>query len=299
MGRSKQPARISKQLKLRTTIAVCGALTAAALAAGPAQAGFFDFLFGGPDKGPNPSVSSYAEPIGAGGAAAARAGKRPPERRQHRPRRRLLRAAVRRPAFSARAAHHQCDAGRDLPVDVSGEQDQGLFRQRNRALRRQGRRALRRSRHRLRLSQAARRQLHLQRQGRARARRRSICRAIRRCGRATSLRPNTASWPITATRTRRRLYAGLRAERRHATELGHLGNERAQPATMPMRSRTIRAPSRKPQSPRRRRSMSAPDARPVTDSAPDNSHVAVQKLGDRRRRSTATTSAPAIRCRTD
>jgi hypothetical protein len=64
MGRSKQPARTNKQSKLRT-IAVCGALTAAALAAGPAQAGgFFDFLFGGPDKGPNPSVSSYAEPAG-------------------------------------------------------------------------------------------------------------------------------------------------------------------------------------------------------------------------------------------
>jgi hypothetical protein len=28
----------------------------------PAKAGFFDFLFGGPDKGPNPSASSYAEP---------------------------------------------------------------------------------------------------------------------------------------------------------------------------------------------------------------------------------------------
>src|SRR5271156_4195150 len=60
MGPSKQPARISKQLKL-PTIAICGAL--AALVSGPAQAGgFFDFLFGGPDKGPNPSVSSYADP---------------------------------------------------------------------------------------------------------------------------------------------------------------------------------------------------------------------------------------------
>jgi Protein of unknown function (DUF2865) len=60
MGPSKQPARTSKQLKL-PTIAICGAL--AALASGPAQAGgFFDFLFGGPDKGPNPSVSSYADP---------------------------------------------------------------------------------------------------------------------------------------------------------------------------------------------------------------------------------------------
>jgi hypothetical protein len=67
MGRGKnnrQPARISKQRKLQT-IAVCGALAAAAIASGPAQAGgFFDFLFGGPDKGPNPSVSSYAEPSG-------------------------------------------------------------------------------------------------------------------------------------------------------------------------------------------------------------------------------------------
>ncbi len=57
-----QPARISKQMKLRA-IALGGALAAVAIAAGPAQAGgFFDFLFGGPDKGPNPSVSSYAEP---------------------------------------------------------------------------------------------------------------------------------------------------------------------------------------------------------------------------------------------
>jgi hypothetical protein len=62
MGRSKQSARASKQLKLQA-MAVCGILTAAAIVSGPAQAGgFFDFLFGGPDKGPNPSVSSYAEP---------------------------------------------------------------------------------------------------------------------------------------------------------------------------------------------------------------------------------------------
>ena len=62
MGRKKQPARISKQLRLQA-IAICGMLAAAAMASGPAQAGgFFDFLFGGPDKGPNPSVSSYAEP---------------------------------------------------------------------------------------------------------------------------------------------------------------------------------------------------------------------------------------------
>jgi hypothetical protein len=62
MGLSKQPACTSKQLKLQA-IAVCGAFIVAAFASGPAQAGgFFDFLFGGPDKGPNPSVSSYAEP---------------------------------------------------------------------------------------------------------------------------------------------------------------------------------------------------------------------------------------------
>jgi len=54
MGRS------SKQLKLQV-IALGGAL-AAAFAGTPAKAGFFDFLFGGPDKGPNPSVSSYANP---------------------------------------------------------------------------------------------------------------------------------------------------------------------------------------------------------------------------------------------
>ncbi len=56
MGRS------SKQMKVQA-IALGGAMTAAILASAPAQAGgFFDFLFGGPDKGPNPSVSSYAEP---------------------------------------------------------------------------------------------------------------------------------------------------------------------------------------------------------------------------------------------
>jgi hypothetical protein len=52
--------RSSKQLKLQV-IALGGAL-AVALAGTPAKAGFFDFLFGGPDKGPNPSVSSYANP---------------------------------------------------------------------------------------------------------------------------------------------------------------------------------------------------------------------------------------------
>src|SRR5215469_170142 len=51
----------SKQLKLQA-IALGGALAAAAFAGTPAKAGFFDFLFGGPDKGPNPSVSSYANP---------------------------------------------------------------------------------------------------------------------------------------------------------------------------------------------------------------------------------------------
>src|ERR1700722_11902056 len=51
MGRS------SKQMKMQAF-----ALAAAVLASAPAKAGFFDFLFGGPDKGPHPSVSSYAEP---------------------------------------------------------------------------------------------------------------------------------------------------------------------------------------------------------------------------------------------
>jgi hypothetical protein len=50
-----------KQLKVRA-IALGGALAAAILASAPARAGFFDFLFGGPDKGPHPSVSSYADP---------------------------------------------------------------------------------------------------------------------------------------------------------------------------------------------------------------------------------------------
>jgi Protein of unknown function (DUF2865) len=41
---------------------LAGALVLTAAAPGPAQAGFFDFLFGGPERGPTPSVSSYAEP---------------------------------------------------------------------------------------------------------------------------------------------------------------------------------------------------------------------------------------------
>ena len=52
---------ISKKLKWQATV-LCGVMAAAAITATPARAGFFDFLFGGPDKGPNPSVSSYAEP---------------------------------------------------------------------------------------------------------------------------------------------------------------------------------------------------------------------------------------------
>jgi hypothetical protein len=57
MGRS------SKQTKVHA-IALGGALAAAILCSAPAQAGgFFDFLFGGPDKGPHPSISSYAEPV--------------------------------------------------------------------------------------------------------------------------------------------------------------------------------------------------------------------------------------------
>jgi hypothetical protein len=40
---------------------LCGALAVAAVP-GKAHAGFFDFLFGGPDRGPSPPVSSYAEP---------------------------------------------------------------------------------------------------------------------------------------------------------------------------------------------------------------------------------------------
>jgi hypothetical protein len=54
MGRS------SKQLKLQ--VIVLGGALITALAGTPAKAGFFDFLFGGPDKGPHPSVSSYADP---------------------------------------------------------------------------------------------------------------------------------------------------------------------------------------------------------------------------------------------
>ena len=95
---------------------------------------------------------------------AERHRRRPPRQRQYRPHRGVLRAAVRRPAFSARA-HDQRDADRDLPGDVSGEQDQGFLRRRDRRRRGQGRPALCRSRQRLHLPQAIGGELHLQRQG--------------------------------------------------------------------------------------------------------------------------------------
>ena len=59
-GYGDHMGRSSNQLKLQV-IALGGALVMA-LAGTPAKAGFFDFLFGGPDKGPHPSVSSYADP---------------------------------------------------------------------------------------------------------------------------------------------------------------------------------------------------------------------------------------------
>ena len=65
--------RNSKQLKLQA-IALGGVL-ATALAATPAKAGFFDFLFGGPDKGPNPSVSSYANPSVSPGRSVGSVGR--------------------------------------------------------------------------------------------------------------------------------------------------------------------------------------------------------------------------------
>jgi len=62
--------RNSKQLKFR--VIALGGVLATALAATPAKAGFFDFLFGGPDKGPNPSVSSYANPSVSPGQESVR-----------------------------------------------------------------------------------------------------------------------------------------------------------------------------------------------------------------------------------
>jgi hypothetical protein len=59
-GYGDHMGRSSKQLKLQ--VIVLGGALAATLVGTPAKAGFFDFLFGGPDKGPNPSVSSYANP---------------------------------------------------------------------------------------------------------------------------------------------------------------------------------------------------------------------------------------------
>jgi len=52
----------SGKLTKLQVMAVGGAVAATMFVGPPAQAGFFDFLFGGPDKGPHPSVSSYAEP---------------------------------------------------------------------------------------------------------------------------------------------------------------------------------------------------------------------------------------------
>jgi hypothetical protein len=52
--------RCSKSLKWHALV-LCGALVA--MAPGTAHAGFFDFLFGGPDRGPMPPrANSYAEP---------------------------------------------------------------------------------------------------------------------------------------------------------------------------------------------------------------------------------------------
>jgi hypothetical protein len=63
--------RNSKQLKLQAIALGC-AMAAAAFAGTPAKAGFFDFLFGGPDKGPNPSVSAYANPSVSPGQESVR-----------------------------------------------------------------------------------------------------------------------------------------------------------------------------------------------------------------------------------
>jgi hypothetical protein len=41
---------------------LCGALAVAGVPGTAHAAGFFDFLFGGPDRGPSPPVNSYAEP---------------------------------------------------------------------------------------------------------------------------------------------------------------------------------------------------------------------------------------------
>ena len=111
-----------------------------------------------------------------------------------RPRHGLLRADLRRPLFPA-ATPCRRDAGRAVQVVLPGGQDHGVLRQQDRHRGRAKRHALRRSRQRLRLSRQGERRLLLQRQGRARARPRRRVRAIRPCGRATSLRPTTVSPP--------------------------------------------------------------------------------------------------------
>ncbi|HZC57360.1 MAG TPA: DUF2865 domain-containing protein [Xanthobacteraceae bacterium] len=59
---ARRHGQTNLQSKL-SAVALCSVFAAAAIVSGPAQAGgFFDFLFGGPDKGPHPSVSSYADP---------------------------------------------------------------------------------------------------------------------------------------------------------------------------------------------------------------------------------------------
>jgi len=53
--------RCSKRLGRHAAV-IAGALSAAAMVAGPAHAGFFDFLFGGPDRQTRPAAESYAAP---------------------------------------------------------------------------------------------------------------------------------------------------------------------------------------------------------------------------------------------
>ena len=177
-------------------LAALAALFAALLMALPRPAraeGLFDFLFGGISApiaaGQREFLCRAAGLDRQGRAGVAERNRRCPARqRQYRSRGGVLRAAMRRPAFSARA-HDQRDADRDLPGDVPGEQDQGLLRRRNRRRRGQGRPALC-AISTTPSSTASKWWRTAPATAKTRsASRRSTCRTIRRCGPATSFRP--------------------------------------------------------------------------------------------------------------
>ena len=140
-----------------------GALTAAVAdirrRSPPASAGFFERMFGGfrhaveEPAGLPPMFSAYADPSGRVTRNSTRAESGPAS------------------AYCVRIsdgfhfpvqAHAGVSAAESLPCVLSGQRDQALFRRQYRQRRRPRRQPLCRSRHRLPLSQATGRRLHLQ-----------------------------------------------------------------------------------------------------------------------------------------